>query len=87
MLMQETGAELGLFVLVLGGLAVILMVLWTFLPFAIFGVKGLLTNILDEQRRTTSAVNALKKDVREIAREALKEPPRNREIPGALTDR
>lgn len=81
MLMQETGGELGSFLFMLGGLAMITMVLWIFLPFAVFGIKGRLTNILDEQRRTTSAVNALKSDVWEIARNALRERPRRREIP------
>jgi hypothetical protein len=82
MLMQETGGDAGAMLIILGALAMITMVLWIFLPFAIFGIKGRLTNILDEQRRTTSAVNALKSDVREIAREALQEPRRRREIPG-----
>ena len=80
MLMQETGGELGSFLFMLGGLAMITMVLWIFLPFAVFGIKGRLTNILDEQRRTMSAVNALKSDVGEIARNALRERPRRREI-------
>ena len=73
-LMQDTG--FGTIFLILGLLAIATMVLWIFLPFAIFGIKGLLTNILDEQRHTTSAVNALKKDVREIAREAIRGRPR-----------
>ena len=81
MLMQETGAGVGAIVTILSALAIITMVLWLFLPFAIFGVKGLLTNILDEQRRTTSAVSALNRDVREIAQQALQEPRRHRELP------
>ena len=81
MLMQQTGpSDVGVALLVLGGLATITMVLWLFLPFAIFGVKGLLKNILDEQRRTTSAVSTLNRDVREIAREAL-QPDHQKQIP------
>ncbi len=77
MLMQDTDfGGAGTMILVLSILAMITMVLWIFLPFAIFGIKGRLTNILDEQRRTTSAVNALKKDVRGIGREAIRERPR-----------
>ena len=80
MLLQETGGgELGTFLIVIGALAMITMTLWIFLPFAIFGVKGLLTNILDEQRRTTAAVNSLRSDFRTVAEKALGEPKRKRE--------
>ena len=80
MLMQETGSETVGIIMILSLLAVVVMILWIFLPFAIFGVKGILGNILAEQKRTTSAVNALKKDVREIAREAL-QPGHHKQIP------
>ena len=80
MLMQETGGELGTFFLILGLLAMITMTLWIFLPFAVFGIKGLLTNILDEQRRTTAAINSLRSDFRTAADKALGEPKRTREV-------
>ena len=81
MLMQETGTgNLGLMLFGLGALAMITMVLWIFLPFSIFGVKAILKDILAEQRRTTSAVSTLNRDVREIAREAL-QPDHHKQIP------
>ena len=39
MLMQENGGNAGAMLVILGALATITMVLWVFLPFAIFG-KG-----------------------------------------------
>ena len=80
MLMQETGSETVGIIMILSLLAVVVMILWIFLPFAIFGVKGILKDILAEQRRTTSAVSTLNRDVREIAREAL-QPDHQKQIP------
>ena len=80
MRMQDTGGGTVGIITILSVLAVITMIRWIFLPFAILRVKGILGNILDEQKRTTSAVNALKKDVREIAREAL-QPDHHKQIP------
>ncbi len=80
-LMQDTG--FGTIFLILGLLAIATMVLWIFLPFAIFGVKGLLTNILDEQRRTTAALTSLRSDFRTAADKALGEPKRKREVGSA----
>ncbi|KKN39151.1 hypothetical protein LCGC14_0746210 [marine sediment metagenome] len=71
--MQETGDGLRTMLFILGTFAMMTMVLWLFLPFAIFGIKRRLDNILDEQRRTTSAVE-------EIGQEALHERPQPREI-------
>lgn len=56
---------------------VILSVLWVLLPFAVFGIKRLLTEAVEEQRRTndlleqiayaTSSTNAAQADVVRIA--------------------
>jgi len=73
MLMQETGDGLRTMLFILGTFAMMTMVLWIFLPFAVFGIKRRLDNILDEQRRTTAAVE-------EIGQEALSERPQPREI-------
>ena len=80
MLMQETGSETVGIIIILSLLAVVVMILWIFLPFAVFGVKAILKDILAEQRRTTSAVSTLNRDVREIAREAL-QPDSQKQIP------
>ena len=82
--MQAPGSQLfGIMLLVLSVLAIITMVLWIFLPFAVFGVKELLTNILNEQRHTTAAINSLRSDFRTAADKALAEPKRKREVGSA----
>lgn len=49
----------GTFGLFLAVFLFLLAVLWFVLPFAVFGVKGLLTRILEEQRRTNALLEAM----------------------------
>ena len=83
-MVQDSGLEnLGWVIAFVSLFALLLAVLWTILPFAIFGIKGLLTNILAEQRHTTAAINSLRSDFRTAADKALGEPKRTREAGSA----
>ena len=81
MIVQDTGAE-GSEVALLIILAVIfgiaLTVLWTLLPFAVFGIKSKLNTVISEQRHNTEAIHALRKDFRLAADRSL-----DRELVGA----
>ena len=57
----------------------ILTVLWTLLPFAVFGIKGKLDTVISEQRHMTESIIALRKDFRVAADRVLAEPARTRE--------
>jgi hypothetical protein len=39
--------------------AIVLLVLWCVLPFAVFGIKGRLDKLLEEQRRTNELLAQL----------------------------
>jgi len=54
--MAELGAGMSLF---FGLFLVLLAVLWILVPFAIFGIKPLLKQLIAEQRRTNEALQLI----------------------------
>ena len=58
--MDVAGVGLSLTLMMIVGLTA-LAVLWVLVPFAVFGVKPLLRQLIDEQRRTRAAIEALAK--------------------------
>lgn len=51
MLSDIEGWSLG-FTIIVGALVFTITVFWIFVPFAIFGIKPLLRELIDEQKRT-----------------------------------
>ena len=82
MIMQQTdagGSEVALLLIGAVIFGIILTVLWTLLPFAVFGIKSKLETVISEQRHTTEAIHMLRKDFRLVVDKALAEPQRTRE--------
>ena len=82
MIIQDTGAggsDVVLLVVAAVIFGIVLAVLWTFLPFAVFGIKSKLDTVISEQRHTTEAIHMLRKDFRLVADKALAEPQRTPE--------
>ncbi len=82
MIIQDTGAggsDVVLLVVAAVIFGIVLAVLWTFLPFAVFGIKSKLDTVISEQRHTTEAIHMLRKDFRLVADKALAEPRRTTE--------
>ena len=75
-IMETLGPGLGLIAL---GFALLFVALWTFLPFAIFGTKPLLKDILATQQETLTALNKLTEQLKtqkETAIEDATEEPK-----------
>lgn len=62
--MDGMGAIGGVFILALGLLVIVIAVLWILMPFAIFGTKDLLRELIREQRKTNEILIAEAKRVR-----------------------
>ena len=45
--------------------AVVLAILWIFVPFAIFGIKGLLRDLITEQHKTQELLSAIGRQLRD----------------------
>jgi hypothetical protein len=58
------GAVGGVVMLLLGLLVVLIAILWILMPFAIFGTKDLLRELIREQKRTNEILIAEAKRVR-----------------------
>ncbi|MFQ5328930.1 MAG: hypothetical protein ACE5D4_02950 [Thermodesulfobacteriota bacterium] len=50
----------GLFFLIAAGA---LIILWVALPFSLFGIKGLLRELIDEQKRNSALLMELKREL------------------------
>lgn len=48
---------------------VVLGILWFFLPFAIFGTKDRLRELIEETRKTNAELEALRKEIKQIKTE------------------
>ncbi|MFQ5585297.1 MAG: hypothetical protein ACE5GF_00495 [Thermodesulfobacteriota bacterium] len=53
--------------------AAVLVILWIALPFSLFGVKGLLRELIDEQKKANALIGEVK---RELVRRVEKEGPK-----------
>ena len=42
----------------------VLIILWIALPFALFGIKGLLRELIDEQKRSSSLLLEIKREMK-----------------------
>jgi biopolymer transport protein ExbB/TolQ len=56
-------AALGMGYVLLMIVGVVLLILWLFLPFAVFGMKDILRELRNEQRRTNQLLEAARRDV------------------------
>ena len=77
----------------LGGIfmifAVILTILWILVPFAIFGIKPLLRDLIAEQRKTYAALATISQQIHTaslLVAQAPTTPPERAAVPGP-TDR
>jgi hypothetical protein len=63
----------GLFFLIAAGA---LIILWVALPFSLFGIKGLLRELIDEQRRSSALLLEVKRELtkRDESRKAHERP-------------
>ena len=59
--------------------AVVLAVLWTLLPFAIFGTKKILNEILLETREKNRRITSLSKEIKNMSSGAEETPETDRE--------
>jgi len=62
--MEAIGAVGGVVMLLLGLLVLLIAVLWILMPFAIFGTKDLLRELIREQKKTNEILIAEAKRVR-----------------------
>lgn len=62
--MEAMGAVGGVVMLLLGLLVLLIAVLWILMPFAIFGTKDLLRELIREQKKTNEILIAEAKRVR-----------------------
>ena len=58
------GGSVTTFLVLIALFLLILTVLWTILPVAVFGIKAKLNTVISEQRHMTESINALRKDFR-----------------------
>lgn len=63
--MEAMGAVGGVVMLLLGLLVLLIAILWILMPFAIFGTKDLLRELIREQKKTNEILIAEAKRVRE----------------------
>ena len=65
---------MGMVGLVLLFLFTLILVLWLVLPFSIFGVKGLIREAIEEQRRTNALLSEILKAIESIRKEPYDGP-------------
>ena len=64
-------AMMGAFGLLFFLLLVILLILWVALPFSIFGIKDLIREAIEEQKRTNELLQRLLKEKEEMRNEKI----------------
>lgn len=80
--MSEASEVLGFVTGLLVLFAFVLAVLWTLLPFAVFGVEGLLKNILDQMLKLNRQIEEVRRATSQLPTEESRDSERTEPAPG-----